>query len=329
MIPLPFVIALCALAFALFELSQRGLARRNGWLMALLAVFIFQEVLIGLRFGYGLEGARLVQPLSAALLPPLAYLSFCRPGFTRAALIHLWPLVAVAAVLGVWVDPIDTVLALAGLVYAGLLIRLGLRGSDALGWVGAHQSRTVQVLLWVVVAVLLVSCLTDAAIAYDFWVTAGSNTGRIAGWTSALALIGGGGAIAALSLRRPAPALPQEVEETAEVFADLTALMSREKLHLDPDINLNRIARRLRRPVRDVSRAVNAQAGCNVSQYINRLRVEEACRLLKDTDMPVTQIIYAAGFNTKSNFNREFARNTGQSPSAWRASLGSAAPTGV
>ena len=55
------------------------------------------------------------------------------------------------------------------------------------------------------------------------------------------------------------------------------------------------------------------------SQYINRLRVQEACRLLAGSDMSVTQVIYAAGFNTKSNFNREFTRNTGQTPSAWRA----------
>ena len=70
--------------------------------------------------------------------------------------------------------------------------------------------------------------------------------------------------------------------------------------------------------VRDVSRAIDSQTEQNVSQYINIQRVKEACQLLKDTNMQVTQIIYAAGFNTKSNFNREFARIESMSPSEWR-----------
>ena len=105
------------------------------------------------------------------------------------------------------------------------------------------------------------------------------------------------------------------------VFERLEKLISTEKLYLDADINLNRIARRMVLPVRDVSRAVNSQTGQNVSQYINMLRVKEACRLLKDTDLQITQIIYAAGFNTKSNFNREFMRVEGMSPSDWRNTL--------
>ena len=322
MIPLPFVIALCSAAFGIFEVSQRGLSRRNGWLLALLAVFTFQEVLVGLRFGYGLEGLRLVQPLSASLIPPLAYLSFARPAVEPRTLVHLWPLLLVILILLVWIDLIDTALALNGLIYVTLLLRLGLGGSDALGWVETHRSSAVLILLWIVAAVLIASCLTDLAIVYDFWVTEGANTGVIAGWTSGLALIGLGGALSVVYLRkaRAKPVAPQGTEDTEATFAALEALMAREELHLDPDINLNRIARRLVKPARDVSRAVNAQAGCNVSQYINKLRVDAACQMLANTQMPVTQVIYAAGFNTKSNFNREFARITGQAPSVWRAS---------
>ena len=74
-------------------------------------------------------------------------------------------------------------------------------------------------------------------------------------------------------------------------------------------------------PSRDVSRAVNASSGGNVSQYVNKLRIDEACRLLRETDMSVIQIAFASGFNTKSNFNREFQRNVGQSPSNWLSSV--------
>jgi AraC-like DNA-binding protein len=40
--------------------------------------------------------------------------------------------------------------------------------------------------------------------------------------------------------------------------------------------------------------------------------------MLVETGAPVTRILFDAGFQTKSNFNREFLRITGMSPSAWR-----------
>ena len=47
-------------------------------------------------------------------------------------------------------------------------------------------------------------------------------------------------------------------------------------------------------------------------------RIAEACRLLTETDQPVTKIMFDVGFQTKSNFNGEFRRVTGMSPTAWR-----------
>jgi AraC-like DNA-binding protein len=44
--------------------------------------------------------------------------------------------------------------------------------------------------------------------------------------------------------------------------------------------------------------------------------------LLAFTDEPVTQVMFEAGFQTKSNFNREFLRVTGMSPSDYRRSGG-------
>ena len=321
MVPLPFVIAMFAGVFLVFEWTHRGLERRNGWFLAFLGLLIFQEVLIGLRFGYGLEGLRLIQPLSAALISPLAYLAFRRPALDRRALIHLVPLIGVLLSVLFFLDLLDVVLAATNLIYAMLLIRLGLGGSDALGWVEVHRSKAVLALLWLVAGVQVTSFLTDAVIAYDFFTTQGSNTVRIVAWTTVIGLMvfGVGYAMVILIGRRSTRTDAAERADNEAVFSKLSTLMQAEKLHLDADINLNRIARRMVRPAREVSRAVNAIAGCNVSQYINRLRVQEACRLLAGSDMSVTQVIYAAGFNTKSNFNREFTRNTGQTPSAWRA----------
>jgi AraC-like DNA-binding protein len=59
-------------------------------------------------------------------------------------------------------------------------------------------------------------------------------------------------------------------------------------------------------PARQISAAINRLAAKNVSQYVNEHRIAAACRLLAETDRPVATIIFEVGFQTKSNFNREF-----------------------
>jgi len=106
--------------------------------------------------------------------------------------------------------------------------------------------------------------------------------------------------------------------EDRQVAADLDRLMGERRLYADTGLNLSRIARRLGLPARSVSQAVNRVHGISVSHYVNNHRITDACRLLSETDLPVTRIVFDAGFMTKSNFNREFLRVTGQSPTQWR-----------
>ena len=108
--------------------------------------------------------------------------------------------------------------------------------------------------------------------------------------------------------------LPNLIEQ----FDRLDALMQDRAPYRDPDLTLDRLARRLGLPARRLSAAVNRRLDRNVSQLVNDHRVAEACRLLSTTDDPVTRIMFDAGFQTKSNFNREFRRVTGTTPSAWR-----------
>lgn len=323
MIPLPFVIALFAFALFVRECVSGDDRRPNLWLLGFLGLFIFQEILIGLRFGHHMEWLRQVQPFSAALIPPFAYLAFIRPKWSSSLLVHVLPLVAVIVTLFFNDSLLDAALGLNNLFYAFCLVLLGVRGSDALGWVEFRRVNKVLWLLWLVIGILLVSGITDALIVYDFMKTSGANTANIAGWATAIGTI-----VTALCfagywlLNSPDKKKTQSGDgNSAEVFQSLGKMMDADKLHLDPDINLNRIARRMVLPTRDVSRAINSSTGNNVSHYINTLRIEEACRLLEHTDMPITQIVFASGFNTKSNFNREFSRLKNQSPSEWRSSV--------
>jgi len=50
------------------------------------------------------------------------------------------------------------------------------------------------------------------------------------------------------------------------------------------------------------------------SQLLNEVRVERACRLLRDSTLSVSQIAYTCGYANLSNFNRQFKQITGMPP---------------
>jgi AraC-like DNA-binding protein len=112
--------------------------------------------------------------------------------------------------------------------------------------------------------------------------------------------------------------IPAPDGEESMIVAKLDAMMREKRLFENLDLNLDRLARKAIIPTRRISGAINRVKGQNVSQYINGHRIAEACRLLAETEEPVTAIMFKAGFQTKSNFNREFRRVTGTSPSEWR-----------
>ena len=92
--------------------------------------------------------------------------------------------------------------------------------------------------------------------------------------------------------------------------------MDEDRPYLDPDLTLARLARRLHVPIKQLSAAINLVKGENVSRYVNGFRIRAARTSLEEGET-VTEAMLSSGFNTKSNFNREFARVTGQSPSAF------------
>lgn len=50
------------------------------------------------------------------------------------------------------------------------------------------------------------------------------------------------------------------------------------------------------------------------SQFLNEVRISHACKLLRKTDLNISQICYESGYNNISNFNRQFKKNTGLTP---------------
>jgi transcriptional regulator GlxA family with amidase domain len=55
-----------------------------------------------------------------------------------------------------------------------------------------------------------------------------------------------------------------------------------------------------------------------VWQYVTRLRVAHACRLLLVTDWGIDRVAHASGFQTRSSFYRAFSESLGQTPTRFR-----------
>lgn len=124
--------------------------------------------------------------------------------------------------------------------------------------------------------------------------------------------------------------LPDEnlasAEKLRELFQRWLELMEQQQLYqLEFGITLAQAARKLQVPARQLSQAINQCYGASFSVLLNDKRIEKAKQLLlQSPPLPVTDVMYQAGFATKSNFHKEFARVTGTTPGAFRASAAAA-----
>ncbi len=67
-----------------------------------------------------------------------------------------------------------------------------------------------------------------------------------------------------------------------------------------------------------ISHLFSGRLGLGFNDYINSLRVSEACRYLLNSDHSITEIGSLVGFNTPRTFNRAFMRQMGTSPTEYR-----------
>jgi YesN/AraC family two-component response regulator len=68
------------------------------------------------------------------------------------------------------------------------------------------------------------------------------------------------------------------------------------------------------------SRAFRSAFGITFKEYLLRVRIKEACRLLEKPNIAVTEVAYLSGFNDPSYFSRVFKRFAGVSPSVYVSS---------
>lgn len=110
-------------------------------------------------------------------------------------------------------------------------------------------------------------------------------------------------------------------ERVAEVLPRLVRLMEEEKVFLDGNLSLRKLAERLMIHPNYLSQIINEQLGSSFNDFINKYRIQEAQRRLldpKESRKTVLDIAYDTGFYSKSVFNNAFKKFTGQTPSQFK-----------
>lgn len=110
-------------------------------------------------------------------------------------------------------------------------------------------------------------------------------------------------------------------DERARIAAAIERAMAQDGLYRDPLLSLQRLAAAVGASPNDVSQTINAAFGVGYHDYVARWRVGAAKARLADPDCVETllEVLLDAGFNSKSAFNAAFKRETGLTPSAFRA----------
>lgn len=115
----------------------------------------------------------------------------------------------------------------------------------------------------------------------------------------------------------------QETDEDGEM-SDLKSVQTyieSSKCYQNTDLTLNYLARELGMNRTALSKIINL-TGDSFTQFINKYRIREAIRLLRDhPEMNIGDIVFATGFNNRRSFNNVFKSLTNLTPTNFRANL--------
>lgn len=109
--------------------------------------------------------------------------------------------------------------------------------------------------------------------------------------------------------------------ESAGYAQKIRTIMEKEKLYLDPEINLKELSDKTGINPRYLSQVINSRFNQNFFDFINHYRIEEAKRLMAGTvrkELTILEVMYHVGFNSKSSFQTAFRKYTGTTPTEFR-----------
>ena len=90
------------------------------------------------------------------------------------------------------------------------------------------------------------------------------------------------------------------------------------RLNPDQDVSLDALGERFGVSRRHITRMFREGTGCSIGEFQQRVRLETACELLSETDLPIGEIAFRVGFDSRAALARAMRRADGRSPSEVR-----------
>jgi two-component system response regulator YesN len=129
--------------------------------------------------------------------------------------------------------------------------------------------------------------------------------------------------------------ISREINEIIEVMCSLITIKKNdahlktvkqineyiEEMYADRDLNLYRIAEKVERPEKYISQLYKEVTGTNLSDRLEKVRMDHAAILLKGNRYNVDEIASQVGYNSSHSFRRAFKRVMGIPPSSFRQSV--------
>ncbi len=114
--------------------------------------------------------------------------------------------------------------------------------------------------------------------------------------------------------RDPAPGMPGE----ERIFGVLSYIHE----NFQNDVSLSELAERSGYSYGYLCRLIRKYTGQSFKHYLIKLRIGYARRMILNTDLGLSEICYASGFGSYSQFAHQFSLATGTSPDAYRRDHG-------
>ena len=334
--------AFCCLLVTVHTVWHGAASAARGLLAAFFLVFGLQLALLAIAVPTEIEGLMRLRALLALVFIPKGYLLLTvtrrsAARFQSTDIIHVLPLCCGAfAIAAERNDALDLIIPATEFAYAAAAARLIPSELSQFASLEAHQRRALAWLV-AITALYLVMGLVDVGILVDlargmpvvdsYTLAAGIG---VAAAFAGYALLGGFAQTAYASVVAGGLAAPRYArstlhpDERAAIARRLQAMLDDPALLRDEGLTVARLARRMTLPARHLTEAVNVELERSFSDLLNERRVEAAKSLLRSPDYAKTSILEVAhlvGYASKSNFNREFSRRTGTTPSAYRRAV--------
>lgn len=84
------------------------------------------------------------------------------------------------------------------------------------------------------------------------------------------------------------------------------------------EIDLRHLSELVNMAKGSVCRFFKQNLGITIFEYLNKIKVEFACKLLMNNDLSILEVCLDCGFNNLSHFNKQFKKLTGTTPKGYR-----------